>query len=112
MSEGERKNNGLNVHEKVYYILLNLETDKIRPYELYYLIENMKFKRDEILDMITETLELAGFSEDHISRISNNLSWKLRFTRKDARKIEKELCKRGLICREKNYIYIKQEKDN
>jgi len=101
-----KKNNGINICKKIYSKLNNLDKEKIRPYELYYIIENMKFNREEIIDTIRDVLREAGFNDSYIDRISNNLSWKLRFTRADSREIEKQLCKRGLICREKNFIII------
>jgi hypothetical protein len=71
----------------------------------------MKFKYDEILGIIEQALIEAGFSSEHIERISNNLSWKLRFTRQDAKHIEKKLRKRGLIDREKHYIVINHNRN-
>ena len=106
MMDEKNKNNGINVYEKVYSILLNLENKKIRPFELYSIIENMKFGRGEVIETIRDVLKEAGFNDSYIERISNNLSWKLRFTRADSREIEKKLCKKGLICRERNYIII------
>jgi len=105
MSE-ERNSNGVNVYLKVYEMLLKQDNDKLRPYEFYYMIEQMKLNYDEIMGTIENALLKAGFSKEHIVRISNNLSWKLRFTRKDARAIERELCKRGLITRDRNFITV------
>lgn len=102
----KNSNNGVNIYDKVYALLLDKGEDKIRPYEFYYLVENLKINNNEILDMIRGVLSDAGFNEGNIERISNNLSWKLRFTRADAREIEKEMCKKGWICRKKNYIII------
>jgi len=102
----EKTNNGVNVYDKVYSKLQNLDDDKLRPYEFYSLVENMKVNGEEIIEVIQEVLYEAGFNKSIIERISNNIAYRVRFTRADARDIEKELCKRGCILRKRNYIFI------
>jgi len=103
-----KKNNGVNIYQKVYNKLLETDADKLLVSDFYHMVENMKINYDEIMNTVEQTLLDAGFSPHQIERLSNNLSWKLRFTRHDARDIEKTLCKQGCIIRNRNYIYIEK----
>jgi len=99
-------NNGTSVYKKVYDELVEQDISKIRPFELYYLIQNMKVNTEEIKEEIREVLMEYGLTENQIDRVSRNLCYKLRFTLADAKHIEKHMKKEGLITRKRNTITI------
>ena len=104
------KSNGINVYNKVYSELLKLDADHIYKSEFYGLIEKMKIGVPDVIATIEQVLIDAGFNEQQIFRVSNNLSFKLRFSKRDAHYIEKHLKENGNITRRGNLIVI--NKDN
>lgn len=103
------KLNGVNVYNKVYDELLKLDVDRIYKNEFYTLIEKMKIGVPDIVATIEQVLIDAGFNEQQIFRVSNNLSFKLRFSKRDARYIEKHLKENGNITRRGNLIIINKD---
>lgn len=106
-------NNGCNVYKKIYDELSEKKLGKIRPYEFYYMIENMKINSEEFFSTIKQMLVENGFSDhqigkrdEELKKICQNLVYRLRFTRTDARKIEKRMEEKGLIKRNRNMIII------
>jgi hypothetical protein len=100
------KNNNGCICDKVYNKLIDQDIEKIRPYEFYYMIQNMKIDTSEIVDTISSVLLEYGLTDPQIKRISSHLSLKLRFTKADAKHIEKEMKNNGLITRKCNMIVI------
>jgi len=91
--------NGFNIYDKVYQKLLELEFEKIQVSEFYTIVENMKIPKEEIVGLIEEDLTKAGLTATQVDRICSNLSFKLRWTHRDAKNVEKHLRERGLIHR-------------
>lgn len=103
------KPNGINVYKKVYNELLKLNADHIYKSELYSIIGSMKISVPDVVAIIEQVLIDAGFNEQQIFRVSNNLSFKLRFSKRDAWHIEKHLKENGSITRRGNLIIINKD---
>jgi len=91
--------NGVSVYDKVLGKLKEMETPKIYSNQFYSLITNMKVNKTELICIIEESLKEAGLPVTQIERICDGISWKLRFTKPDAKAIEKHLIAKGEIKR-------------
>jgi len=97
------------IYDKVYQKLINLETKEISVPDFYRLVGNMKVPKEEIVGFIEEKLLEMGLTGTQVDRICSNLSFKLRWTKRDAREIENHLRERGLITKKGfSIIEIKQ----
>lgn len=99
----------LPVYEKVYNHLKKLNKDTIPCWEFYRYIENMKIHNGTVCNKIKKDLLAYGLTQRQIEVISRKLSYTIRFTRRDARDIEKALIQLGWIQRTKHNITLKRQ---
>lgn len=96
------ENTPLPVHNKIFDLLNRRTSGKIFVNEFYNLIENIRVNGD-ILNNIRLSLLKEGLTERQADRICSDISWKMRFTRRDSRDIMDDLIDMGWI-RRKNYV--------
>jgi len=99
----------LNVYDRVYKKLIELETEEISVSDFYTLIGNMKIPKEDIVGFIEEKLFEMGLTTTQVDRICSNLSFKLRWTKRDAREIENHLRESGLLSK-KGFSVLKINK--
>lgn len=105
-------NNGkYNIYDEVYKKLLKLDVDSLNVSDFYTLVENMRLPKVKALELIEEELLGIGLTVTQVDRICSSLSFKIRWTRQDARDVEKHLREEGLISKQ-GFNMIKVKKKN
>ena len=100
----------VNIYDLVYKKLLELNIKEINVSDFYQLVGNIKIPKEEIVLVLQERLLKVGLTASQVDRICNNLSLKLRWTKRDVRDIENHLREEGLILRKGyNSIVINKE---
>ena len=106
----KNNNNGRDIYQKIKDILMEQDIEEIPVPEFFKLVENMKICEDEIVDVIAKDLKKLNLPPVTIDRICNDLAWKIRFRRSDARVIEKKLRKDGFLSRHRfSYLVINKD---
>lgn len=99
-----------NIYDKVYLLLLNLNVKEISAGDFYSLVEKIRIPKKQVLELVEDELLDMGLVQTQVDRICRSLSFKIRWTRNDAKFVEKKLREKGLIERENfNKIIIKKQ---
>lgn len=84
------------IYERIYGILRKRGQDRIKPYEFYELIRNMRVEGNGVMGRLREELLAIGMIDHQIEQVMHQIIY-ARFTSADSREIEKEMIKRGMI---------------
>lgn len=91
------------VHQLVYDQIKERSGEKIYVRDFYHMVESMRLQDidlySQVMEKLVPELQKLGLSQHQIESISNNVKWRVRFSRKDARDIEKVFIKQGLMKR-------------
>lgn len=94
------------IYDIVKEKILSLGVEKLQLNEFYLLVENIKICNNDVVEVIYKDLIKMGLTPNASERICSSLAWKIRFTKRDARDIEKHLRNSGFFHREHYNLVI------
>lgn len=91
------------VHQLVYDKIKMRSGETMYVRDFYHLVESMRLQDvdlySQVMKKLVPELRQLGLSPHQIESICNNVKWRVRFSRKDARDIEKVFTQMGLMKR-------------